>query len=169
MTATVIQVILAFSTLFAAFEAKEKACIEPNTDITGNNVNDGLSSKFSSMSECIDYCRGTSGANYFVWSDETFFDPNYQFTCWCKANKLDTSYSTGTFSGPLNCAPEANCCSNIHFTSTGSLANSDQSHVLGYYSMVSDGEDGHPNYQQTTQLRSYMFYRSNIKVIFSYI
>lgn len=155
--------ILAFSTLFAAFEAKEKACIEPNTDITGNNVNDGLSSKFSSMSECIDYCRGTSGANYFVWSDETFFDPNYQFTCWCKANKLDTSYSTGTFSGPLNCAPEANCCSNIHFTSTGSLANSDQSHVLGYYSMVSDGEDGHPNYQQTTQLRSYMFYRSNIK------
>ena len=40
------------------------------------------------------------------------------------------------------------CCENLHFSSTGSLSNHEQSHVLGYYSKISDDFQDYWNYKQ---------------------
>ena len=40
------------------------------------------------------------------------------------------------------------CCENLHFSSTGSLSNHEQSHVLGYYSKISDDFPDYWNYKQ---------------------
>eukprot|EP00095_Tigriopus_kingsejongensis_P003853 maker-scaffold20_size707684-snap-gene-4.20 protein:Tk03853 transcript:maker-scaffold20_size707684-snap-gene-4.20-mRNA-1 annotation:"hypothetical protein BRAFLDRAFT_79128" len=135
----------------------ENACYMSDTNINGDNLNYGLDNKFTSVELCVDFCGDLAGANYFVWSDTSFFDPEYHYSCWCKANQKSTGASPGTTSGPLNHlrAPDLRPAS-------GNLAASNQAHVLGYYSKVSDGPDGKSNYQQTTQLRHYLFFQTGI-------
>ena len=46
----------------------------------------------------------------------------------------------------------SSCCENLYFSSTGSLADSGQNHVLGYYTKLSDGPGDYWNYQQTENI-----------------
>ena len=54
----------------------------------------------------------------------------------------------------------ANICI-LDISSTGSLADSGQNHVLGYYSKFSDGPD-YWNYQQTAGYRRKLWYNPSI-------
>lgn len=42
----------------------------------------------------------------------------------------------------------SSCCKNLHFSSTGSLSNHEQRHILGYYSKISDDFQDYWNYKQ---------------------
>ena len=42
----------------------------------------------------------------------------------------------------------SSCCAGLYFSSTGSLSNHEQKHVLGYYTEISDGPEAPWNYKQ---------------------
>ena len=92
-------------------------------------------------------------------------DETYHFSCWLKSSIEGHFPSQGSISGTCDCTPDTtttttttpsnpsgSCCQNLYFSSTGPLAESGQSHVLGYYTKLSDGPGDYWNYQQTENI-----------------
>ena len=92
-------------------------------------------------------------------------DETYHFSCWLKSIIEGHFPSQGSISGTCDCTPDTtttttttpsnpsgSCCQNLYFSSTGPLAESGQSHVLGYYTKLSDGPGDYWNYQQTENI-----------------
>ena len=54
-------------------------CFNYNSDIIGNDLNNGLADKVDSATECVNLCLSKyPSALYFTWSDDTIADPNYR-------------------------------------------------------------------------------------------
>ena len=83
-------------------------------------------------------------------------DPNEKYSCSLKSY-IEQSYGKEhVISGKCHCNPDTTttskpnpgaCCKSLHFSSTGSLAEGGQNHVLGFYNKISDGPEGYWNYQ----------------------
>ena len=55
-------------------------CYMYNTDIDGDDMNNGLADKVDSAAACVNLCLAKyPGAQYFTWSDNNLADPNYRF------------------------------------------------------------------------------------------
>ena len=58
----------------------------------------------------------------------------------------------------FNSSSNSGCCKNLYFSSTGSLAEGGQNHVLGHYNKISDGPNGYWNYQLMSGYKPKLWY-----------
>jgi len=124
-------------------------CFERDINYNGQNINDGLMLLTASASECQANCKVNAQCNAFTWTDpDSFPDPIYHNSCWMKKSIGNKNSQTGAVSGPKACDEPNSCCNTLTFKSTGSLADGGQSHVLGQYDYVDEGDDGTKVYHQ---------------------
>lgn len=90
--------------LFCLAYSGAEECVENNTDIEGDNLNDGLADKKTDPNSCHDFCSDSvPGSKYFVWTSPEFFDAYYHNACWCKANKKSSFPAEGAVAGVVDC------------------------------------------------------------------
>ncbi|XP_059094220.1 uncharacterized protein LOC131889199 [Tigriopus californicus] len=147
--------------------AGPEECFQYGLDIVGNDLNNGLNDKVNSAAECVVKCQGYPGAKYFTWSSAQLADPNYRLSCWCTPDNQGTTISANTISGPLDCGGSGGtCCDTLAFTSSGWIATSKPSHILGIYNKVGMGTNGRSIYFQQGGLGHYLYFLDSLQIWF---
>lgn len=138
--------------LFVAFLAGAAGqCYSNDMEIGSSVLNDAT--EFASKEECQHFCRTVTTSAFFTWDAE---DPH---SCQCFANTADTHSAEGKVSGPNYCGDTNVCCDRIAVVSYGgSIVDSEQSHVLGNYSVYGFDETGHETYQQEGENGAFMYF-----------
>lgn len=140
--------VLIVAALLPLLSQAQLDCFSYDTDIGSTDLNNGLANKFFSASECQAFCRTVATSAFFTWTDVTFVDPNYHYSCWCTPDNANAQAKVGSVSGPNYCGDSNTCCDRIMVASTGPITTSVQSHVLGTYTKTTLNANGHQNYQQ---------------------
>ena len=92
-----------------------------------------------------------------------FIDEDYRLACWLKKDIRNKFSQSGAISGPRACNPSSECCESLKFVSSGSLATSNQNHVIGDYEKVVS-EKGYWKYIQLDNFHSKVYYYDPLKV-----
>ena len=133
-------------------------CYSYDTDIGSIDLNNGLNNKFNTAQECQAFCTTIATSAFFTWTDVTFSDPNYHYSCWCTPDNANSQVKVGSVSGPNYCGDSNVCCEKIMVASSGGITTSVQSHILGTYSRYSESANGHQNYKQDAIGGAFMYY-----------
>jgi hypothetical protein len=99
-------------------------------------------------------------------------DVGYRNACWLKKDITGKYSKNEAISGPKKCEdnpdPGGSCCNNVYFGSTGSLAESEQNHVIGYYGKTTEGTGGRWNYKQQGGSQRLMWFNTSLQVGLSF-